>query len=89
MVPGGHKHWSGRDKKEGGLFYTESPGKFDLIPAKYIRSDQSVWLSHPCRAFRERVGNLLSYAHAIPLNSHSTLESGLSGPPPMRAGSIL
>ena len=33
-VPGGHKHWSGGDKKEGGLFYTESPGKFDLIPAK-------------------------------------------------------
>ena len=34
LVPGGHKHWSGGDKKEGGLFYTESPGKFDLIPAK-------------------------------------------------------
>ena len=33
-VPGGHKHWSGGDKKEGGVFYTESPGKFDLIPAK-------------------------------------------------------
>ena len=33
-VPGGHKHWSGGDKKEGALFYTESSGKFDLIPAK-------------------------------------------------------
>jgi mannose-6-phosphate isomerase-like protein (cupin superfamily) len=35
-VPGGHKHWSGgdKDKKEGALFYEESSGKFDLIPAK-------------------------------------------------------
>ena len=33
-VPGGHKHWSGGDPKEGALFYEESPGKFDLIPAK-------------------------------------------------------
>ena len=33
-VPGGHKHSSGGDKKEGALFYTESSGKFDLIPAK-------------------------------------------------------
>jgi len=33
-VPGGHKHWSGGDKTEGALFYTESSGKFDLIPAK-------------------------------------------------------
>jgi quercetin dioxygenase-like cupin family protein len=33
-VPGGHKHWSGGDKKEGALFYEESSGKFDLIPAK-------------------------------------------------------
>ena len=33
-VPGGHKHWSGGDKKEGALFYTETSGKFDLIPAK-------------------------------------------------------
>jgi hypothetical protein len=29
-----HKHWSGGDKKEGALFYTETSGKFDLIPAK-------------------------------------------------------
>ena len=34
LVPGGHKHWSGGDPKEGALFYEESPGKFDLIPAK-------------------------------------------------------
>jgi len=34
LVPGGHKHWSGGDKKEGALFYEESSGKFDLIPAK-------------------------------------------------------
>ena len=33
-VPGGHKHWSGGDQKEGALFYEESSGKFDLIPAK-------------------------------------------------------
>jgi quercetin dioxygenase-like cupin family protein len=33
-VPGGHKHWSGGDAKEGALFYEEGSGKFDLIPAK-------------------------------------------------------
>ena len=33
-VPGGHKHWSGGDKKEGALFYEESSGKFDFTPAK-------------------------------------------------------
>jgi mannose-6-phosphate isomerase-like protein (cupin superfamily) len=33
-VPGGHKHWSGGDAKEGTLMYEESSGKFDLIPAK-------------------------------------------------------
>jgi quercetin dioxygenase-like cupin family protein len=33
-VPGGHKHWSGGDAKDGALFYEESSGKFDLIPAK-------------------------------------------------------
>ena len=33
-VPGGHKHQSGGDKKEGALFYEEGSGKFDLIPAK-------------------------------------------------------
>ena len=33
-VPGGKKHWSGGDAKEGALFYEESSGKFDLIPAK-------------------------------------------------------
>jgi quercetin dioxygenase-like cupin family protein len=33
-VPGGHKHWSGGDKKEGAVFYEESSGKFDLVPAK-------------------------------------------------------
>lgn len=33
-VPGGHKHWSGGDKKAGALFYEESSGKFDFIPAK-------------------------------------------------------
>ena len=33
-VPGGHKHWSGGDKKEGAVFYEESSGKFDLIPVK-------------------------------------------------------
>ena len=33
-VPGGHKHWSGGDPKDGALFYEESTGKFDLIPSK-------------------------------------------------------
>jgi mannose-6-phosphate isomerase-like protein (cupin superfamily) len=33
-IPGGHKHWSGGDAKEGALFYEESSGKFDRIPAK-------------------------------------------------------
>jgi quercetin dioxygenase-like cupin family protein len=33
-VPGGKKHWSGSDPKDGALFYEESSGKFDLIPAK-------------------------------------------------------
>ena len=33
-VPGGHKHWSGGDPKEGAIFYEEGSSKFDLIPAK-------------------------------------------------------
>jgi quercetin dioxygenase-like cupin family protein len=33
-VPGGHKHWSGGDKKEGALFYEEGTGKFDRVEAK-------------------------------------------------------
>jgi quercetin dioxygenase-like cupin family protein len=33
-IPGGHKHWSGGDKKQGALFYEEGLGKFDLVPAK-------------------------------------------------------
>src|ERR1700719_3749944 len=33
-VPAGMKHWSGDDPKEGALFYEESSGKFDSIPAK-------------------------------------------------------
>ena len=33
-IPGRHKHWSGGDAKEGALFYEESSGKFDLVPAK-------------------------------------------------------
>jgi quercetin dioxygenase-like cupin family protein len=33
-VPGGHKHWSGGDKKEGAVFYEESSGKFDFVSAK-------------------------------------------------------
>ncbi len=31
-IPGGTKHWSGGDAKEGVLFYEESTGKFDLVP---------------------------------------------------------
>ncbi len=30
FIPGGTKHWSGGDPKEGCLFYQESPGKFDM-----------------------------------------------------------
>jgi len=33
-IPAKTKHWSGGDAKEGALFYEESSGKFDLIPAK-------------------------------------------------------
>ena len=33
-VPGGHKHWSGGDKKEGALFYEEGSAAFDFNPAK-------------------------------------------------------
>jgi mannose-6-phosphate isomerase-like protein (cupin superfamily) len=33
-IPGGKKHWSGGDTKEGALFYEESSGKFDMVPAK-------------------------------------------------------
>jgi len=33
-VPGGKKHWSGGDPTEGAVFYEESSGKFDTIPAK-------------------------------------------------------
>ncbi len=33
-IPGGMKHWSGGDKKEGALFYQEGSAKFDLVPAK-------------------------------------------------------
>ncbi len=33
-VPGGHKHWSGGDKKEGAVFYEEGSDKFDFNPVK-------------------------------------------------------
>lgn len=32
-IPGGKRHWSGGDTKEGCLFYDESSGNFDLVPA--------------------------------------------------------
>jgi quercetin dioxygenase-like cupin family protein len=31
-VPAGDVHVSSGDKKEGAIFYEESPGKFDLVP---------------------------------------------------------
>jgi mannose-6-phosphate isomerase-like protein (cupin superfamily) len=31
-IPGGMKHWSGGDSKEGALLYEESSAKFDLVP---------------------------------------------------------
>ena len=37
-VPGGMKHWSGGDPKDGALFYEESSGKFDSIPVTKITS---------------------------------------------------
>jgi quercetin dioxygenase-like cupin family protein len=33
FIPGGMKHWSGGDKKEGCVFFQESPAPFDLIKA--------------------------------------------------------
>jgi hypothetical protein len=33
-IPGGHKHWSGGDAKEGAVFYNEGTAKFDLIKAE-------------------------------------------------------
>jgi mannose-6-phosphate isomerase-like protein (cupin superfamily) len=33
-IPGGHKHWSGGDKKDGARFYQHATGKFDLVPVK-------------------------------------------------------
>ena len=32
FIPGGDRHVSSGDPKEGALFYEESPGKFDLNP---------------------------------------------------------
>lgn len=32
LIPGGTKHWSGGDAKEGALFFNEMDGKFDLVP---------------------------------------------------------
>lgn len=34
LVPGGVRHMSGGDAKEGAVFYEESTGKFDVVPAK-------------------------------------------------------
>jgi quercetin dioxygenase-like cupin family protein len=34
FIPGGTKHWSGSGANEGALFYEESSGRFDLVPAK-------------------------------------------------------
>ncbi len=33
-IPGGYKHWSGGDAKEGALFYQEGSDKFDLVPVE-------------------------------------------------------
>ncbi|MBI4548480.1 MAG: DUF4437 domain-containing protein [Ignavibacteriae bacterium] len=33
-IPGGMKHWSRGDSKEGAFFYEESSGKFDLKPVQ-------------------------------------------------------
>jgi quercetin dioxygenase-like cupin family protein len=32
-IPGGHVHWSGGDANDGALFYEESSGRFDIVPA--------------------------------------------------------
>ena len=33
-IPAGKKHWSGGDRNSGALFYEESSGRFDIVPAK-------------------------------------------------------
>lgn len=33
-IPGGHKHWSGGDEKEGAVFYSHLEKKMDQMPAK-------------------------------------------------------
>jgi len=33
FVPGGHKHWSGGDRRKRGV-YEQGSGKFDTVPAK-------------------------------------------------------
>ena len=33
-IPGGHKHWSGGDKTEGALFYSDGCDKFDKVDVK-------------------------------------------------------
>ena len=34
FIPGGTKHWSGGDAKDGALFYQDGLGKFDIVPVK-------------------------------------------------------
>ena len=34
FVPGGTRHWSGGDAKEGALFYEHGVAKFDVVPVK-------------------------------------------------------
>jgi len=34
FIPGGTKHWSGGDAKEGALFYQQGDARFDLNPIK-------------------------------------------------------
>jgi hypothetical protein len=34
FLPGGDRHFSGGDATEGALFYSESPGRFDLNPVQ-------------------------------------------------------
>lgn len=33
-IPGGHKHWSGGDAKEGATFYQHMDAAMDMVPAK-------------------------------------------------------
>src|SRR5437879_9638995 len=50
-IPGGHKHWSGGDRKEGALFYKRRLAKSILFPARkgrwVVAPDWVFWAGRP------------------------------------------